>query len=166
MSQINPTVSEILNNSTGVIGKHLCKSYLNLAKGDFFKKHNRKANLDDAQELRNLYEVRWIDYYIHRPERARIEREISQPIWDFGCSLKIDVSTSMCYFLIDRLGYDFTKNYPEIKEYNYGTYIINNGLFEDYKAYVSTNISKIPRYRKREYIDFGHLAYNGVTNDF
>lgn len=165
MSQLNPNVTEILLCTEGIIGSHLCKSYLNLAKAEFFRTNGRKATLDDAQALRDLFEAQWVNWYIHRPERERLEKILAKPIWDFGIPLKIDVHSSMCKFLISKLGYNFGEKTPEIKEYNYGTYIIKNNLLEEYKSFVLSNRKDIPKYRKPEYVDFGHLAYNGVTDD-
>lgn len=74
MSHLNPNPTDILKCTTGVIGHHLGKSYLNLAKGQFHKIHGRKATLDDAQELRDLFEAQWLPYYtLEESERGTAE---------------------------------------------------------------------------------------------
>lgn len=65
MSYKNPNVNDILNGTTGVMGSHIHKSYLKLAKLEFHKRHQRKATFDDRQELRDIIENEWATYYSH-----------------------------------------------------------------------------------------------------
>jgi hypothetical protein len=161
MSHKNPTVSEILKSTTGIIGGHLHKSYLDLAKARFYKLNQRRPTLDDAQALRDTYEEMWMDYYIERPKRFQLEKILAEPIWTYGCSLHVDVKKSMITFLRDIPGFTFDGN---VKESNYGTYIVQNNLFEDWKEFVYKRRYSL-RYVRQTYVDFSALAYNGVTED-
>lgn len=179
MSQKNPNYKEILACTTGVIGRYFCKSYLNLAKMEFRKKHRRCPTIADAQEIRDIYENQWVDYYIHKPARERANREKGRPIWQYGCTLKIDVFEMMCRFM-EFMFSDFYppnhvgKVYPKkscgdiMKEKNIEfleTFIVDNNLLDDWKKFATVKRKEYPWYR-RTYQDYSHLAYNGVTDDF
>lgn len=71
MSFKNPNHNEILKLTTGLRDSVVCKHNLNLAKTAFRRKYKRNANLDDAQELRDIIHKQWDDYY----GRKEIERQ-------------------------------------------------------------------------------------------
>lgn len=181
MSEKHPNVNDVLRNSTGIeeMRKHLCRSYLNLAKQDFWRKNNRHAILTDAQELYDIYEAQWRDYYIDKPIREAENKKVGEPIWRYGKSLGIDVYDSMCRFLESTYpAYRFTvggemynamtaARVCEEKGIEFmETYIMNNDLLESYKKFVSDHRNTLKKYFKPTYTDYSHLAYNGVTDDF
>ena len=49
--------------------------------------------------------------------------------------------------------------------HNHQLYILENLLYE-FKQFIKENHKILNKYRKRKYIDYSHLAYNGVTDDF
>lgn len=191
MSIKNPTVKEVLGCTTGQIGEHFCKSYLQLAKMEFRKKHRRCPTIADAQEVRDFYESQWVDYYIHKPAREKENRRKGRPIWEFGCYLRIDVYAVMCRFFefkygefIDCPDRSYSDQWYDIALDKYGyyknscgdilkekgiefmeTFIIDSGLLEEWKSFAQKVKSKYPYY-KRTYQDFSHLAYNNVADDF
>jgi hypothetical protein len=177
MSYTNPNVSEILACTTGIIGKHFAKSYLNLAKGKFRFRHKRNATRDDAQELRDIFEADWVDYYVYRPIREKENREKGKPIWEYGCKFKIDVYNSMCRFIeykyakdIVKYGYSMKQCCADIMEEKgfklMETHIIDNDLLDEYKKFIKINRKTLKKHFGSGYSDFSHLAYNGVTDDF
>jgi len=48
---------------------------------------------------------------------------------------------------------------------NHQLYIVEN-LLDEFKQFIKKNYKVLDKYRKSKYVDYSHLAYNGVTNDF
>lgn len=178
MSHKNPTVAEILAITTGKIGKHFHKSYLNLAKMAFNSKHKHWPTLDNAQELRDIYEEQWYDYYVGKPQREKQNKIIGKPIWDYTKQFRRDTYNAMCRFLEFKYS-EFKNNgsfdYPVdsagdiMKEKNIEfmeTHIMENNLLDEYKQFVLERKTTLMAYFKPVYQDYSHLAYNGVTDDF
>jgi len=173
------TANYILANTTGdpEMRKHLCKSYIRLAAVEFIKKRGHWPTKENAQEVYNIYESQWRDHYIDKPNRTERNRVVGRPIWQYGCSIKIDVYASMCRFMEFKYTVHITNQhgntYPEkncakileeMKIEFMEAHIMENGLFDQWKTFALSNRSKF-HYHKGSYSDFGHLAYNGVTDD-
>jgi len=160
MSYNNPNCNEIINNSSSYrcMVKYFCKDYLNLAKGEFKKRNNRKANLDDSEELFTIYAKMWYDWYIINPKKEKLYRKVANPVWEFGVSMRIDVKDATREFVRS-----INPEFKKVWNYHYDTWIVRNNKLEEFKQYCKIN--KFP-YRKQRWIDYSDLAYNGVTNDF
>ena len=46
------------------------------------------------------------------------------------------------------------------------TFIVDNNLIEEFEKFIRDNHKNLNKYFKPRYIDYSHLAYNGVTDDF
>lgn len=181
MSDKNPNVNDVLTNSIGIteMRNQLCKSYLNLAKGEFFRKYKRKATTEDSQVLYDLYEAQWRNSIIDKPLREKANREKGRGVWRIGIKYKIDVYHAMCRFVEYKYSTLVTGKYGNtyydkscadlLKEMNIEfmeSHIVDNGLLKDWEAFVNERKEQLPKYRKARYVDYSHLAYNGVTDDF
>lgn len=196
MSYNNPNVKEIISiieTDYPEMKDHLHKSYLNLAKYEFYRRHKRKATLDDAQELFNIYQEQWLDYYVFRiPRENQQYRMLAKTIYRPLIHTKRDLTKSARMFLQYKFG-KFVEcpdrdNYwldPFINKKGYYDgltvkinpghepmllFIVDNGLTEEFKEWVIKHKSILPKHRSVRSsscsIDFSHLAYNGVTDDF
>lgn len=176
-----PTVTYMLNNTTGLpeMRKYLCRSYVQLANKEFKKQFGRWPENEDAQVLYDIYEAEWRDWYIDKPLREKKNREIGKPIWQYGIRYRIDVYAGLCRFIEYKYGTLITGKYGnqyydkscadicEEMDIRYmETHIIEKGLLNEWKAYVDNFHSTLPKYSKRGYVDYSHLAYNGVADDF
>lgn len=173
------TANYILQNTTGdpEMRKHLCKSYIRLAAVEFKKKHGRWPVKTDAQDVFDIYATQWRNHYIDRPAREARNRIVGNPIWQYGCSIKIDIFSSMCRFIEFKYSRLITTQFNSYYEKSAGvlmeemkiefleTHIMENNLFEQWKTFAFGNRSNFP-YRKPSYTDYSHLAYSGVTDDF
>lgn len=163
MSQNNPNVNDILAVTTGKIGKYFHKSYLNLAKKEFHQKYGKKASLDDAQELRDMFEAQWVNYY-SKYEAERLNDKYGRQFYSFCVPIRVDVDRAVQLFLDPD---NIVEEQEQAKLYPF-TYIVEKGLFEAFKEYATLNKVLLKHIYKRHdyYPDFSHLAYNGVTEDF
>lgn len=162
MSYNNPNVSEVINNSTCYrnMTKYLHKSYLNLARVKFITLYSRRPNIEDSEELMRLFGLQWYDYYINNPRREKLYREYTKELWAYGIALSVCVQSSTLEFVRQH-----NPQFIGVWHYHYDVYILKNNMFEQYKQYIQLNRKKF-HYRKRRYVDFSHLAYNGVADDF
>lgn len=193
MSYNNPNYNEILTVITTEypeMKKHFCKSYLNLALGKFFKEYKRKANLDDAQVLFDLYQEEWLDYYIFKPQRDREIYNKLRPLYKELIHTKRNIYEAACRFIEYKLG-EFIET-PDRTDYwlnkfnnKLGYYkdscgdileklnykespvlFVNDNYRQEFINWVISNKKNIKQHYKNNYIDYSHLAYNGVTDDF
>lgn len=180
----------VLNNSKGLLGKYFCKSYYNLARKDFILKHGRQPEIEDAQEVRDLFEEKWHDYYIGKPTREKLNREKCKEVWRHGIKYKVDVFAAMCRFIeykysefieykppvyssqlnkiTDKHGYHTKSCGDLMKEKNIeflDGHIIDNGLLNDWKEFIDKNHKVLNKHFKPTYTDYSALAYNGVADD-
>ena len=162
MSYKNPNVNDVINNSIDLfdMSKYLHKSYLNIAKYKLRRKLGRKPNLDDAQQLFDIFVDDWRNYYKRKPLLEKLYKEKAKPIWEFGCKIHISVKDSTREFVRS-----INPEFKDIYDYHYDSWIIRNNKFEEYKDFCIKNKKKFP-YRRETYVDYSHLAYNGVANDF
>lgn len=63
MSHKNPNHNEVKNTANFKHSSHYNKSCHNLAKAEFKETHGRNATADDAQELGNIFEKQFSNYY-------------------------------------------------------------------------------------------------------
>lgn len=162
MSFKHPSVGEVINNSSNNrdMVKYFCKDYLNLAKTAFHREHKRAATIEDSEELFQIFSAQWRYHYIEAPKREKQCIKISSPLWQFGCSLRISVKNSTREFVRT-----VNPSFENVFNYHYDAWIMENGYFTQYMKFCKENKDKFP-YRRERYIDFSHLAYNGVTDNF
>jgi hypothetical protein len=162
MSYKNPNVTDVINNSTcyRTMTSYLGRNYLNLAKAQFGRTYERKACIEDSEDLMRIFALQWYDYYINNPKRERLYRAYSKPLWEYIKPLHVSVADSTREFVRQ-----YNPEFIGVWNYHYDVYILKNNLFEEYKKYVNSNKKKFP-YRRLKYVDYSHLAYNGVSNDF
>lgn len=163
MSYKNPTTTEI----KGVVKdpfdmkQYFHKSYLNLAKTAFYHAHNkRNATLDDAQELFDHFVFQWRHWYKGHLKLKSAHKRVETPLWDWACARSIDVKASTLAF-IQMYNPKFHMCYDDF----YGSWIIRKGMFEEYKKFALGNKKKF-KYYGPSYVDYSHLAYNGITESF
>lgn len=197
MSDKRPNTAEILARSTKKypeMAKYLCKSLINLARSKFRKMHGRNASIEDSQEIWDIFEASWVDYYIHGPiekkRRYAIVRDAIYRPLIYTHRIKVDIQSAATDFLRYKL-LNFIEtpdrippNRPEEKGYWYdkilkktgylaGTidirdktwYIYENHL-DEFIDWVIEHKDSLSKPRKSEFIDYSELAYNGVTDDF
>jgi len=175
MSHKNPNPTEILKCTTGKIGHHLGKSYLNLAKGHFFRLHERKATLDDAQELRDLFENQWLEYYTQEetePGVAEIRPRPTHRVRDLKgkkgrivfqknklTSGKIRRELAMLVETKKSNGINPEKALTEARQE------MNKKYGRDWRTKYETNKQSYDDWWQECNMD-GSFAYNGITEDF
>lgn len=191
MSYKNPTAKEIIANSTcyRIMVPHFHKSYRNLAGSFFRKKYGRKATLDDSEELFRLYALEWYDYYIIKPKMDKLWYKKITPIYKKLVYTKRDVLYAAARFietkygsfvetpdrhsywnkpLWNKRGY-VSKNAGDIlKEMNIKSslrLIVKKNHTEEFIKWTIKNKKHLP-YHTKDYRDYSHLAYSGVTDDF
>lgn len=162
MSFNRPTVNQIipLIDDKFNMKQYLSKHYLNLAQKSFKRKYGRYANLDDAQLLYNEFVIQWKHYYITKPCLHKLHKKLANPLWKFGCSIKISVKDSTKEFVRT-----INPTFKNVFEYHYDSWIIRNNKFEEYKEFAIKNLKKFP-YVKETYVDYSSQAFNNITEDF
>jgi hypothetical protein len=159
--------------------KHLCKSYIQLANKEFKRKHDRWPDKQDSQELYDIYENQWRDYYVEKPLREKLNKEKGRQLWQHGIKYRVDVYYALCRFIELKYGTLIKGKYGnQYYEKSCGelckemgiefmeSHIVDNGLTSEWKQFIDNNHTTLKKHHKREYVDYSHLAYNGVTDDF
>lgn len=169
MSFNNPNHNDIIRaNPRDPLGmlKYYCKSYNNLAKYAAARRLGRKVNLDDYQVIFEEFVRDWKSSYIDKPKLAKIHKRMATPVWQFGCSININVQDSTREFVRT-----VNPKMEKVFEYNYAAYIMRYGHLEAYKAYAREHLNEF-RYKKKRYrmapweANPERWAVNGLADTF
>ena len=169
MSFNNPNHNDIIRANPrdphGML-KYYGKSYNNLAKYAAARRLGRKTNLDDYQVIFDEFVKEWKYRYVDKPKLAKIHKKLATPVWNFGCSIGINVQDSSREFVRT-----INPTFEKVFDYNYASYIMRYGHFDSYKEYARENLNKF-RYRKRKVyanpleVNPERWAVNNVSDNF